>query len=120
MDFFQSALVHLFPVFRRVAILRGATVSFVMSVRVEHLGSQWADFHEIWYFSIFRKTVDKTRILLKSSENSGCFALSTVDIFVHISLSSYWNEKCLDKVIEEIRTHLIFSNFFSKIVPFVK
>jgi len=30
-----------------IAILRKATVSFVMSVRMEQLGSQWVDFHEI-------------------------------------------------------------------------
>ena len=29
------------------AKLREATISFVMSVRMEHLGSRWVDFHEI-------------------------------------------------------------------------
>jgi hypothetical protein len=24
-----------------------------LSVRMEQLGSQWTEFHEIWYFSIF-------------------------------------------------------------------
>jgi hypothetical protein len=26
------------------------------SVSMEQLGSQWADFHEIWYLNIFRKS----------------------------------------------------------------
>jgi hypothetical protein len=29
------------------------------SVRMEQLGSHWSDFHEIWYFSIFWKSVGK-------------------------------------------------------------
>jgi hypothetical protein len=43
------------------AKLRKATITFVMSVRlsmrVEQLGSQRKDFHEIWYLIIFRKSV---------------------------------------------------------------
>jgi len=50
----------------RSAKLRKATISFIMfvcpsvhlfvslSVRVEQLGSDWEDFDEIWYLSIFR------------------------------------------------------------------
>ena len=34
---------------------RKATVSFIVSVRLEHLGSPLTDFHEIWYLSIFSK-----------------------------------------------------------------
>jgi len=30
-----------------------------LSVRKEQLGSQWADFHGIWYLSIFGKPVEK-------------------------------------------------------------
>jgi len=40
-----------------------ATVSFVMSVlpsvRMEQLDFHWADFHEIWYLCIFRKSKSK-------------------------------------------------------------
>jgi hypothetical protein len=25
---------------------------------MEQIGAHWADFHEIWYFSIFRKSVE--------------------------------------------------------------
>ena len=41
-----------------LAKLRKATISFIAarpSVLMEQLGSNWTDFHEIWYFSIFRK-----------------------------------------------------------------
>jgi hypothetical protein len=60
------------------AKLRKATISFLMSVRLsvrmEQLGSHWADFHEIWYLMIFRKSVENIQVSLKSEENSGYFA----------------------------------------------
>ena len=44
-----------------------------LSVRVEKLGSHWTDFHEIWYVSIFRKSVEKIQVSLKSNKNNGYF-----------------------------------------------
>jgi hypothetical protein len=52
------------------AKMRKATISFVMStrpsgrpyVRMEQLDSHWTDFHEIWYLSIFRESVEKIKI----------------------------------------------------------
>jgi hypothetical protein len=55
------------------AKLRKATISFVMSVRLEQLGFHWTDFHEMWYFDIFRKSVQKIQVLLKSDENNWHF-----------------------------------------------
>jgi hypothetical protein len=40
---------------------------------MEQLGSQWVDFNEILYFSVFRKPVEKIRDLLKSDKNKECF-----------------------------------------------
>ena len=37
------------------------------------LGSHWTYFHEIWYLNIFRKSVDKTQVSLKSDKNNGYF-----------------------------------------------
>ena len=61
--------------------LRKATICFVMSicpsvcpsVRMEQLGSHWTDFHEIWYLGIFRKSVHKIQIQMKSDKNNGYF-----------------------------------------------
>ena len=61
------------------AKLRKATISFVMfvcpsvcqSIRIEQLGSYCTGFHEIWYLSIFRKSVEKIRVSLKSAKNNG-------------------------------------------------
>jgi hypothetical protein len=40
-------------------------LSFRLSIRLEQLGSHWADFHEIWYLSNCRKPVDIFRVSLK-------------------------------------------------------
>jgi hypothetical protein len=51
--------------------LRKTTISFVMKVRVEQLGSHYMDFHEIWYLSIFRKTVPKIQVSLIRTRVTG-------------------------------------------------
>jgi hypothetical protein len=57
--------------------LRKVTTSFVMSVRpsvgTEQLGSHSTDFHEISYLMIFRKSVEKIQVSLKSDMNNGYF-----------------------------------------------
>ena len=55
------------------AKLRKAIISFFMcqSVRMGQLGSHRTDFHEIWYLNIFRKSVDKIQVSLKSDKNNG-------------------------------------------------
>ena len=48
-----------------LAELQKATTSFVMSVRrsvrLEQLGCHWEEFREIWYLSIFRKSLEKLK-----------------------------------------------------------
>jgi hypothetical protein len=39
------------------------------SVRMEQLASNWMDLHEIWYLGIFRKSVEKIQVSLKSHKN---------------------------------------------------
>jgi hypothetical protein len=52
------------------AKLRKAAISFVMSVRrsvcMEQLGCHRTDFHEILYLKIFRKSIEKIQVSLKS------------------------------------------------------
>jgi len=59
------------------ANLRKETISIVMSVRpsarMEQLGSHWTNFHAIRYLCIFRKSVDKFQVSLKSNKNNGQF-----------------------------------------------
>jgi hypothetical protein len=40
------------------------------SLRIE-LRSHWTNFHHIWYLSIFRKSLDKIQVSLKSDKNNG-------------------------------------------------
>jgi len=46
--------------------------------RMEQLGSHWPDFHEIWYLSIFRKSVEKIKVPLRSDMNNGYFTWRTI------------------------------------------
>ena len=59
-------------------ILRKATISFVMSVRLcvrmERLGTHCKDFHEIWYLGISWKFVGKNQVTLISDKNIRYFA----------------------------------------------
>ena len=52
------------------------------SVRMETLGSLWTDFYEIWYFSIFRKSVQKIQVSLKSDKNKGYFTWRPIYMFI--------------------------------------
>jgi len=45
-------------------------MSVCPSVRTEQPGSHEADFHEILYSSIFRKSVEKIQVSLKSDKNN--------------------------------------------------
>ena len=84
-------------------------------------GSHWTDFHEIWYFSIFRKSAEKSQVLLKPKKDEVFFTCSSIYIFDHISFrSSYKREMFQAKDVEKIKTHLCSVNPPPKIVPFVR
>ena len=51
--------------------LWNATISFIMSVYMEQLGSHWTDFYEMWCLCIFLKSVKKIQVSLNSDKNSG-------------------------------------------------
>jgi len=46
-------------------------MSVCLSVRMEQLGFHQMDFHEIWYLSIFRKSVEKVHVSFISDKNKG-------------------------------------------------
>ena len=78
------------------------------SVHMEHLVSHWTDFHEIWYLSIFRKSVKniqvflnsvkkiqvflksvkKIQVFLKTDKNNRYFTRKLMEIYDNISLNS--------------------------------
>jgi hypothetical protein len=41
------------------------------STRMKKLGSHWTDFQKILYLKIFRKSVEKIHVSLKSDKNNG-------------------------------------------------
>ena len=69
-------------------LLAPSCLSVCPSVRMEQLGRHWTDFHEVWYFSIFRKSVGKIQVWLKYDKNNGYFAWRSMHISDHISLNS--------------------------------
>jgi hypothetical protein len=39
-----------------------------LSVRMEQLGSHWTDYNQIWFLWIFRKSVPKIQVSLKTGQ----------------------------------------------------
>jgi hypothetical protein len=79
--------------------LRNATISsWCLSIwlcvpvclfaRMEQIGSNWTDFHEICFVRICQKSVQKIQVPLKSEENNGYFSWKPLYINDNITLSS--------------------------------
>ena len=83
------------------------------SVRMEQLGSYWTDFYEIWYLSMFRKSVPKILVLLKSDKNYGCFARRHVRL-CYLAEFFLELEMFRTEIAENIKIRFTFSNFFRK------
>jgi hypothetical protein len=64
-----------------------------LSVRVEQLDSLWTDFDEILYLGIFRKSVEKIQVSIKSNKSNEYFTWRRFHIYDSISLKSSENEK---------------------------
>jgi hypothetical protein len=85
--------------------LRKATISCVMcmsvclSARMQQLSSHWTDFYETWNLSIFRKSVEKIQVSLKSDNNNGYFPRRPKYIYDNISLNSSQNEKYFRQIL---------------------
>ena len=52
-------------------LLTSSRLYVLPTVRVEHLGSYWTDFHEILHLSILRESVEKIQGSLKSDKTNG-------------------------------------------------
>jgi len=96
------------------------SISFVVSVcpsvSMEQFGSQWMDFHEIWYLNIFRKSAEKIKVSLKSDKNSGYFTWIRTHIYDNISLNSVKMQNISDKSCRANQnTYFIFHNFSRKL-----
>jgi hypothetical protein len=73
---------------------------------MEQLCSHWKHFHKIWYLRIFRKSVEKIQVSLKSEKNNG--ALYTTYTFMIISRSIILEMRNVsDKCCREIKTRIL-------------
>ena len=62
-------------------------MSVRLCVRMEQLRSHRTDFREICYLIIFRKSIEKIRICLKSDKNNSYFTRRVMYILDNISLT---------------------------------
>jgi len=104
------------------------TISFVTSVRPSvrpsvsmELGSHWTDFHEIWHLRVFRKSVEKIKISLKTGKSSGHFAWRPMCIYGNTLLNSSLNENCLVQNLYRKSKHTFYFQkpTFPKVVSFI-
>ena len=75
---------------RRVRKIAESDYSFITcpSIRMEQLGFHLTDFYKIWYLSIFKTSVLKMQVSLKSDKNNWYFTWRPMYIFCHISKNS--------------------------------
>jgi hypothetical protein len=66
-----------------------------MPVRIEQHRSHWTDFHEIWYLRIFRKSVERIQVPLKSDTINGYFTWRPIYIYDYISLNFTFMWPCI-------------------------
>jgi len=81
-----SSLLLFFPFFfrrfRKIVKSDHYLPHACLSVQLEQLGYHWKDFHEIWYLSIFRKSVEKIQVSLKSDKAKGTLHEDWYEFFV--------------------------------------
>jgi hypothetical protein len=83
---------------------------------MEELGSQYNDFHDIWYLIIFRESVEEIQVCFKSDKSKGYFTWIRTHIYDNISLNSSQNEKCFRRSCRENQNTFYFQkNVFRKL-----
>jgi hypothetical protein len=82
-----------------------------MSFRRRQLGSHWTNFHEMLYLSIFRKSVEKIQVSIKSDKNNGraLYIKTCVHLWRYLAQSFLEWEMFQTKVVEKIKPHVLCS-----------
>ena len=80
---------------------------------MEQRGSQWTDFHEIWYLTIFLKFVQKIQVSLKSDKNNGYlhedqYTFLIISCSFLLRMRNVSDKSCRGNQ----KIHFVFSNFF--------
>ena len=91
--------------------------NFVMSVcpsvLIEQLGSHWTDFYEMRCLRIFRNSIEKIQVLLKSDKTNGYFIHEDLCTFIFISCSLLLRRRNLsDKGYRENQNTILCSIIF--------
>ena len=94
-------------VLRRVRYI--AKSDCYLHVRVEQLGSHWTDFHEVWYWNILRKSVQKIQVSLKPERVVATLHEDLCSFMIVSRGITRRMGNVLDKIVEKIRTHILCS-----------
>jgi hypothetical protein len=96
--------------------LQKVTIGFVISVSLHGTTLLPLDrFHEIWCTGIFRKSIKKIQVPLKSNKNNGYFTWRPIYIFDYTHSILLRMRAFQTKVAEKIKTHILYSvTFFRK------
>jgi hypothetical protein len=70
--------------------------------------------------NIFRKSVEKIKVLLNSEKVDGYFSRRPMYIYDHISLNSSYNEKCFNQKLYRISKHTFCGEYFIYIYIYIK
>jgi hypothetical protein len=80
---------------------------------MQQLGSHRMDFYEIWYLSIFLKTVKKIHVSLKSDKNNSYFIWRLLDFFLSYLTQFFLEWEMFHTiVVVQINTHILYSITF--------
>jgi hypothetical protein len=96
-------------------------MSLLLSVRMGQLGSHGTDFHEIWYLSIFLKSLRKIQVTFKSDKNNSGnvqedrYSFLTICRSFLLSMNNITDKICT----ENQNTYFVSNIFFSKIMMFM-
>jgi len=108
------------------AKLRKTAISFALSVfssfclsSWNNSAHHWTEYHGIRYMQIFRKSILKIQVLLKSEKNNGYLHEKLCKFMIIFLLILVTMRNVSDKVCRENQnTYSMFNNFFfPKIVP---
>ena len=88
-------------------------LSICMSVHMHQLRSCWTEFCEIWWWSVFQKSVKKIQVSLKSEKDNGTlhedqYRFLIMSCWIYLRMRNVADKRCR----EYQNTHFIVDNFF--------
>jgi len=81
---------------------------------VEQRNSHWTDFHEILYFSVFRKSVEKVQVLLTRTRITGALREDQYIFLIMSRVVLRMRNVSVKTCRENQNTYFVFNNFFPR------